>query len=100
MRSDIMKGGVDRSLARDLMMAGGLIALVEDGGIIEYSIPKGTIKLKVSGEVLAERRARWQPPKPRRVRGYLARYAQMAASPRGGSQDDIRSRGTYGEAFK
>ncbi len=59
---------------------GGLIALVEDGDIIEYSIPNGTIELKVSEDVIAERRKNWQPPKPRRIRGCLAKYAQMAAS--------------------
>lgn len=60
--------------------AGGLIALIKDGDIIEYSIPKGTIRLKVSEEEIEARRRAWTAPKPKRVRGCLARYAQLASS--------------------
>lgn len=59
---------------------GGLIALVEDGDIIEYSIPKGTIKLKVDEETIAERRANWVCPSPRVKKGLLAQYAKLATS--------------------
>ena len=55
-------------------MVGGLIALVEDGDIIEYSIPNGTLELKVPEEVIEERRKNWQPPQPKVKRGVLALY--------------------------
>lgn len=59
---------------------GGVIALVEEGDRIAIDIPNCTIELKVSEEVLAERRARWVCPEPRIKTGYLARYARMVSS--------------------
>lgn len=55
-------------------MVGGLIALVEDGDIIEYSIPSGTLELKMPEEVIEERRKNWQPPQPKVKSGVLALY--------------------------
>lgn len=55
-------------------MVGGLIALVEDGDLIEYSIPNGTLELKVPEEVIEERRKNWQPPQPKVKSGVLALY--------------------------
>ncbi len=59
---------------------GGPIALVEEGDIIAIDIPANTINVKVSDEVLAERRAKWQPREPKVKTGYLARYASMVTS--------------------
>jgi len=60
--------------------SGGPIGLVEDGDIISINIPEYSIELKVSDEVLAERRAKWVCPEPRVKTGYLARYAKMVSS--------------------
>ncbi len=59
---------------------GGPIALVEEGDIIFINIPENKLELKVSDEVLAERRAKWQPREPKITTGYLARYAAMVTS--------------------
>ena len=59
---------------------GGPIALVEEGDIISINIPENKLELKVSDEVLAERRAKWQPREPKITTGYLARYAAMVTS--------------------
>ena len=59
---------------------GGRIALVEEGDIIKINIPERTMTLDVSDEVLAERKAKWQPREPKVKTGYLARYAQMVTS--------------------
>ncbi|MEP0561125.1 MAG: dihydroxy-acid dehydratase, partial [Qipengyuania citrea] len=63
---------------------GGTIGLVEEGDLIEISIPERTITLAVPDDVLAERRAAmeargWQPVKPRdrRVSPALGAYAAM-----------------------
>lgn len=40
---------------------GGPIALVEEGDIIKIDIPNMKLELDVSDEVLAERKAKWQP---------------------------------------
>ena len=59
---------------------GGPIVLVEEGDIIAIDIPANAINVKVSDEVLAERRAKWQPREPKVKSGYLARYASMVTS--------------------
>ena len=56
---------------------GGNIALVEEGDIIKINIPENTLNVDVSDEVLAERRAKWQPREPKVTTGYLARYASL-----------------------
>ncbi|MCW4460332.1 dihydroxy-acid dehydratase [Sphingomonas sp. BT-65] len=54
----------------------GPIALVEDGDIIRIDAEAGTIDLDVAEDVLAERRARWQPRENAYQSGALWRYAQ------------------------
>ena len=58
---------------------GGTIALVEDGDEIEIDIPARVLKVNVSDEVLAERKANWKPP-VQELSGYLKRYAQHVTS--------------------
>lgn len=68
---------------------GGLIAFVEDGDMIEYSIPKGTITLDVPEEILAERKKRWKRPEPKIKRGVLAVYgATCRPSHEGGAMQN------------
>jgi len=55
---------------------GGPIALVENGDIIRIDAEAGTIDLDVAEDVLAERRARWQPRTNDYQSGALWRYAQ------------------------
>ncbi len=64
---------------------GGTIALVEDGDEIEIDIPARILRVNVSDEVLAERKAKWQPP-VQELSGYLKRYAQHVTS---GSQGAV-----------
>ena len=59
---------------------GGPIALVEEGDIISIDIPANKLEMKVSDEVLAARRAKWQPRVPRVTDGYLHRYASLVTS--------------------
>ncbi len=56
---------------------GGPIALVEEGDIIKIDIPKNTINVDVSDEVLAERKKNWKPREPKVTTGYLARYREQ-----------------------
>ena len=59
--------------------AGGPIALVQDGDIIDIDINQYSINLRVSDEELSERRRTWKPvEKP--LSGYLKRYAEMVTS--------------------
>ena len=59
---------------------GGPIALVEEGDIIKINIPENTLHMDVPDEVLAERRAKWEPREPKITTGYLARYASLVTS--------------------
>ena len=54
---------------------GGVIGLIEDNDTIEININTRTIELKVSEEVLNERRKKWKP-KFKQIKGYLAKYAR------------------------
>ena len=59
---------------------GGPIALVEEGDIISINIPENTLDVLVSDEVLAQRKAKWQPREPKVTTGYLARYHELVTS--------------------
>lgn len=59
---------------------GGPIALVEEDDIIKIDIPNMKLELDVSDEVLAERKAKWQPREPKVTTGYLKRYAALVTS--------------------
>ena len=69
---------------------GGNIALVEEGDIIAIDINAHKIELKVSDEVLAERRKNWTPREPKIKTGYLARYASLVTSANRGAVLEIK----------
>ena len=53
---------------------GGPLALVEDGDIIELDVPERRLRLRVSDDELARRRAKWSAPPPAFGRGYGQMY--------------------------
>ena len=69
---------------------GGPIALVEEGDIIKIDIPNMKLDIDVSDEVMAERRAKWQPREPKVTTGYLARYASLVTSGNRGAVLEIK----------
>ena len=60
--------------------AGGPIALVEPGDLIEIDIPARRLALVVDDSVLEQRKQRWRRPRKELGRGYLARYASLVTS--------------------
>jgi len=54
--------------------AGGALALVEDGDIIELDVAKRRLQLLVPEEELAQRRRKWKEPEPPLARGYWRLY--------------------------
>ena len=60
-------------------VSGGTIAYVQDGDIISIDIPNYSIKLNVSDEELAKRKAN-TTLKKKEVSGYLKRYAAQVSS--------------------
>nr|WP_302020089.1 dihydroxy-acid dehydratase [uncultured Acetatifactor sp.] len=69
---------------------GGPIALVEEGDIISISIPENRLDVLVSDEVLAQRRANWQPREPKVTTGYLSRYRELVTSGNRGAVLEIQ----------
>lgn len=61
-------------------MAGGPIALIEEGDIINIDIPNRKLELLVDDEELAKRKAAWHKPEPKIKTGYLSRYAKLTTS--------------------
>lgn len=74
---------------------GGPIALVEEDDLIELDVERRVLAIVgVRGErktpdemeeILADRRARWQPRPPKYTHGTLALFSRLAASPMRGA---------------
>jgi dihydroxy-acid dehydratase len=60
--------------------AGGNIALVKEGDSITIDAHTLTLKVNLSDEELARRRALWKAPAPRYTRGVLAKFARNTSS--------------------
>ncbi len=56
---------------------GGTIALVNDDDIIEIDAVNNTIKVNVSDEELAKRKAAWKQPALKAKKGILFKYAKQ-----------------------
>ncbi len=67
---------------------GGVIALVHEGDSITIDAENRLLQLNVSEEEIASRRAKWQPPKPRYMRGVLAKYAKLVSTASKGATTD------------
>ncbi|HKX95860.1 MAG TPA: dihydroxy-acid dehydratase [Methylibium sp.] len=69
--------------------AGGTIALVQEGDSITIDARTLTLRLDVSDEELAKRRAAWKAPAPRYTRGVLAKFAANVSSASSGAVLDL-----------
>ncbi|NNC43425.1 MAG: dihydroxy-acid dehydratase, partial [Acidimicrobiia bacterium] len=67
-------------------MAGGPIALIEEGDPIRVDIPNRTLDIMVDD--LEARRNDWKPIEPRYTSGVLAKYAKLAGSAETGASLD------------
>jgi L-arabonate dehydrase len=54
--------------------AGGLLALVQNGDMIEMDVSKGRLQLMVPEKEIARRRKSWKKPNPQLSRGYWRLY--------------------------
>ncbi|NEO37427.1 MAG: dihydroxy-acid dehydratase [Moorea sp. SIOASIH] len=68
---------------------GGAIALVQEGDMITIDAHQRSLQLNVSDQELEQRRASWQPPKPRYTTGVLAKYATLVSSSSVGAVTDL-----------
>ena len=53
---------------------GGVLALVQDGDMIELDVPNRRLHLDVTDVELAKRKAAWQPRSPHTARGYVSMF--------------------------
>ncbi len=67
---------------------GGVIALVHEGDSITIDAENRLLQLNVSEEEISNRRSKWSPPKPRYMRGVLAKYAKLVSSASKGATTD------------
>jgi dihydroxy-acid dehydratase len=67
---------------------GGTIALVREGDSITIDAKKRLLQLNVAAKVLAARRKKWKPPKPRYTQGLLAKYMKLVSTASRGAITD------------
>ena len=67
---------------------GGMIALVNDGDIIEIDVTLNRIILKVDDEILKERRSSWKQPLLKARKGILYKYAKHVTTAANGCVTD------------
>ena len=77
--------------------AGGPLALVRNGDEIELDVAQRRIHWHVSDDEVARRRAAWQPPPPRSVRGYGKMFAAHVTGADRGCDFDFLAGRTPGE---
>jgi len=65
--------------------AGGPIALLADGDVVELDAEAGTLNVRLSDEELSRRRAQWKPREGEFASGYLWKYAQQVGPAVGGA---------------
>lgn len=69
--------------------AGGNFALVQTGDYISLDVEARSLKLEVSDEEMAKRRAKWVAPKPITDRGYVSLYCKHVMQSHEGADMDF-----------
>jgi dihydroxyacid dehydratase/phosphogluconate dehydratase len=78
--------------------AGGPLALVENGDMVELDVAGRKLTLEVSEDELARRRAAWEAPKPAMTSGYQKLYVDHVMQASEGADLDFL-RGSRGAAI-
>jgi dihydroxy-acid dehydratase len=60
--------------------AGGPIAALQNGDIVQIDVPKRTLNVVLKDEELKNRLAKWKPKPPKIQKGYLRRYWSLVQS--------------------
>jgi len=61
-------------------MAGGPIAVLCDGDIIDIDIPARSVSVELTDDQIDQRMMSWKRPEPKVTKGYLAHFAKYATS--------------------
>ena len=68
---------------------GGILALVQNGDVIELDVENRMLQLHVSDEELAQRRVDWKAPEPLAARGYVKIYLDHVEQAEKGADLDV-----------
>ena len=68
---------------------GGLIAFVKDDDVIEINVSTKSLTLKLSPEVIAERKKKWKQPELKVTKGVLFKYARVVKDASQGCVTDL-----------
>ena len=80
--------------------AGGTLALVENGDLIELDVAARRLHLEVPEAELAQRRERWQPPPAHSGRGYNRLYCEHVLQADRGADLDFLAGGSGVEIMR
>ena len=79
---------------------GGVLALVQNGDMIELDVTARKLHLDVPDEELAARKARWQQPAPLATRGYVKFYIDHVQQAHLGADLDVLRGGSGSEVVR
>jgi L-arabonate dehydrase len=79
---------------------GGTLALVKDGDMIELDVAQRKLHLDISDDELAKRKAAWQAPEPRAIRGYVKFYIDHVQQAHLGADLDVLQGGSGSEVTR
>src|SRR4030095_2930120 len=79
---------------------GGVLALIQDGDIIELDVPNRKVQLLVSDEELKKRRKDWKPTHPESQRGYIQLYQRHVLQAHQGADLDFLQGGSGSEVTR
>ncbi|MBO9204439.1 MULTISPECIES: IlvD/Edd family dehydratase [Niastella] len=79
---------------------GGVLALVQNGDMIELDVANRKLHLDVSDEELAARKASWQQPAPMATRGYVKFYIDHVQQAHLGADLDVLRGGSGAEVLR
>jgi dihydroxy-acid dehydratase len=68
---------------------GGPLAIIRNGDGITIDAEKRELTLDIPAKEIKARLAKWTPPKPRYIRGVLAKYAKLVSSAHLGAVTDL-----------
>jgi dihydroxy-acid dehydratase len=71
-------------------MAGGPIAVVQDGDIIEIDILNRNLTIRLTEEEIKKRLQRWNPPAPKLKKGVLTIYTRLVEQADNGATIDTQ----------
>jgi dihydroxy-acid dehydratase len=79
---------------------GGMLALVENGDVIELDVENKRLRLEISDAEAAQRRAAWTRPAPRATRGYVRFYIEHVQQANLGADLDLLQGGSGSEVTR